>query len=75
MKIITNNKGKAIGKISVLRTIATMQPGEKWHIAAGEAPLNSVQVSCSRYARISGKQYHVSSPAALEGAIIITRIQ
>lgn len=75
MRIIKHEKGKAIGKISVLRTIATMQPGEKWHIAAGEAPIGYAQVCCSKYARISGKQYHVSSPAALEGAIVITRIQ
>lgn len=74
MEVILNTRsGKDEGRISVLRTIATMEPGDQWHISTGDVQLAYAQVCCSRYARMTGKSFTVNSPAALQGDIIITR--
>lgn len=74
MEIIRNTRsGKDNGQISVLRTIATMDVGEQWTTHEKEVNFGYAQVCCSRYARSSGKIFSVSSPAVLEGQIIITR--
>lgn len=74
MEVILNTRsGKDEGRISVLRTIATMLPGESWAIEEGQVQLGYAQVCCSRYARLSGKSFTVNSPASLGGQIIITR--
>lgn len=73
MEILTNLNGKAAGKISVLRTIATMEPGEQWETNEQEVLLAYAQQCCSKYGRLSGKSFTVNSPASLGGQIIITR--
>ena len=53
MKVIKHTTGKDAGKISVLRTISTMAPGETWSIKEGDAQLAYVHSCCSRFSRIS----------------------
>jgi hypothetical protein len=73
MKIIKHNTGKDAGRISVLHTIASMDPGETWAVEDGLVVLDYVRNACSRYGRLSGRTYTVSSPRANAGMIEITR--
>ena len=73
MEIIKHNTGKDAGRISVLRTIATMAPGESWAVEEGLVVLEYVRNACSRYGHLSGKTYTVSSPRENAGVIEITR--
>lgn len=62
MEIIRHTTGKAIGQISVLNTIATMERDEEWHASPDEIKLGYAQVCCSKYGADTGKQFHVSAP-------------
>ena len=73
MEIIKHNTGKDAGRISVLHTIASMDPGETWAVEDGLVVLDYVRNACSRYGRLSGRTYPVSSPRAHAGMIEITR--
>ena len=73
MEIIKHNTGKDAGRISVLHTIASMDPGETWAVEDGLVVLDYVRNACSRYGRLSDRTYTVSSPRANAGMIEITR--
>ncbi len=75
MEIIKHTSGRAIGRISVLHTIATMNEGEVWETNQEEVKLTNAQVCCSKYGAETGKQFHVSSPKDANGQITIRRIR
>lgn len=75
MQIIKHTSGKAIGRISVLRSIATMEVGEAWTIAPDETTLPYAQTCCSKYGSMAGKQFHVSSTKEAAGLITIKRVK
>lgn len=75
MKIIRHTSGKAIGQISVLGTLATMDCDEEWVAQPDEIKLTYAQVAASKYGADSGKQFHVSSPKEANGQITIKRIK
>ena len=75
MEIITHTFGRNIGKVAVLPTLATMEPGETWTVQPGEIKLNTAYIAASHYGAEAGKQFHVSSPKEAAGQIIIKRIQ
>ena len=73
MKVIKHTTGKDAGKISVLRTISTMAPGETWAIQEGQVQLAYVHSCCSRFSRIShDRSFSVKAPAEYGGKIVIT---
>ena len=73
MKTIRHTTGKDAGKISVLRTISTMAPGETWSIKEGDAQLAYVHSCCSRFSRIShDRTFSVKATAEYGGKIVIT---
>lgn len=73
MQIIKHTTGKEAGRICVLRTLASMEPGEVWTTHENEVLLSYVHSCCSRYGRLAKRSYSVSAPAEAEGAITITR--
>ncbi len=73
MEIIKHTTGKAIGQISVLNTIQTMEVGEEWLTNKEEVKLTYAQVCCSKYGTDTGKLFQVSSPKEANGQIKITR--
>jgi hypothetical protein len=75
MEIIRHTTGPHVGAISVVRTIATMAPGDTWNTHSGEVQLAYAQVACSRYGILTGRRYSVSSPRTAEGEITITRVE
>ena len=73
MKVIRHTTGKDAGKISVLRTISTMAPGETWSIKEGDAQLADVHPCCSRFSRTPhDRTFSVKAPAEYGGKIVIT---
>ena len=73
MKVIKHTTGRDAGKISVLRTISTMEPGETWTVREGDVVLPYVHVACSRLSRISpSRSFSVKSPTEYGGKIEIT---
>jgi hypothetical protein len=73
MEIIKHTQGKDAGKISVLRTINTMAPGETWAVAEGQVQLAYVHSACSRFSRMStDRTFSVKSPSEYGGLIEIT---
>lgn len=73
MKVIKHTTGRDAGRISVLRTINTMVPGETWTVREGEVVLPYVHSACSRLSRISpSRTFSVKSPAEYGGKIEIT---
>lgn len=73
MEVITHSTGKDAGRVSVLRTIATMDPGETWSVQEGLTTAEYARNACSRYGRLSGKSFTVSAPKANAGMIEIVR--
>jgi hypothetical protein len=72
MKVIKHTTGKDAGRISVLRTISTMEPGDIWTVREGEVVLPYVHTACSRLSRISAhRAFSVKSPAEYGGKIEI----
>ena len=73
MEIITHTTGKDAGRISVLRTINTMAPGDTWTVKEGEVDLPYVHTACWRLTRMSaGRAFSVKSPKEYGGNIEIT---
>lgn len=60
MEVKLTEKGKNTGRVSVIRTIATMEIGEVWALQADGNPIANVRVNCSRYGQLSGKFFNVS---------------
>ncbi len=73
MEVIKHTTGKDAGKISVLRTISTMAPGETWAVEEGPVQLAYVHSCCSRFSRMSqDRTFSVKAPAEYGGMIEIT---
>ena len=73
MEVIKHTTGKDAGRISVLRSINTMAPGETWAIEEGLVQLAYVHSCCSRLSRMSqDRSFSVKSPAEYGGMIEIT---
>ena len=73
MKVIKHTTGRDVGRISVLRTIDTMEPGETWTVREGDVVLSYVHVACSRLSRISShRAFSVKSPTEYGGKIEVT---
>lgn len=73
MEIITHTTGKDAGRISVLRTINTMTPGETWTVKEGDVDLPYVHTACWKLTRMSSvRAFSVKSPKEYGGDIEIT---
>jgi len=72
MEIIRHTTGKATGRISVLKTIETMSPGEIWVADPEDVTISTVQVTCSEYGKLHGRQFTVSL-VENDGKVTITR--
>lgn len=73
MEVINHVKGRNIGRISILRTLATMGPGESWETSETEIDLLDARVLCSRYGRKTGRSFTVAAPMEAAPRIVITR--
>lgn len=73
MEVITHTTGTNAGKISVVRTIGTMAPGETWSVEEGLVSLAYAYSACSRLSRMSSdRSFSVKSPAEYGGMIEIS---
>ena len=73
MEVITHTTGKNAGRISVLRTLDTMTPGETWSVEEGLVQLDYVHTACWKLTRMShSRAFSVKSPAIYGGQIEIT---
>ena len=75
MEVKYSTKGPNTGRISPLRTIATMAVDEVWETSREDVNYDSLRFTCSYYGRTSGKFFNVSSPVESEGLITVTRIR
>lgn len=73
MDVVKHIKGRNIGRISLLRTVDTMETGEVWETSVDEVNLEDARVLCSRYGRRTGKRFSVIAPMEAGGRITITR--
>ena len=74
MEVINHQKGRNIGRISVLKTVDTMEVSERWETHCDEIDLLDARCLCSRYGRKTGKRFSITAPIEAEGKIIITRL-
>lgn len=74
MKIIRSEKGKHKGKISVARTIASLNKREKWTVDADEVKIGYVRECASKLSRTMGREFSVSNTAEMGNKIVIARI-
>ncbi len=73
MEVIKHTTGKDAGRISVLRTLDTMTPGETWSIQEGQVDLSYVHSACWKLSRMSRvRSFSVKSPKEFGGQIEIT---
>lgn len=76
MEVIKHTTGRDIGRISVIRTLDTMAPGETWSIQEGLVDLSYVHSACWKLSRMSaGRRFSVKSPKEFGGQIEITCIE
>lgn len=68
METIYNNRGR----ISPIRTIRLMEPGEIWETSTEEVNFCSLRVICSRYGASTGKFFSVN---VADEAIRVERIK
>lgn len=73
MEIIRSEKGKSKGKISVMKTLATMRKREKWEADAADLNIGYVRECASKMAKIMGREFSVSNTAEMGNKIIIIR--
>ena len=71
MQEIIADKGMGYGRVSVIRTLATMQPGETWNTKADAVNLQTIRSAASRYGFMSGRRFSIST---LENDIKVTRV-
>lgn len=73
MKVIEHTTGKDAGRISVIRTLDTMEPGETWTVQEGLVDLNYMYSACWRLSRISHvRSFSVKGPKEYGGQIEVT---
>jgi len=61
MQEIIADKGMGFGRVSVLRTLATMQAGETWNTTAGTVNVQTIRSAASRYGSLSGTRFSIST--------------
>ena len=59
MQEVIADKGMAYGRVSPLRTIATMEVGETWVTATEAVNPASLRVAASRYGTLTGKRFSI----------------
>lgn len=74
MEIIRSEKGKNKGRISVARTLVTMQVGETWNTTTNEIDYDYTRVAAHKLSRAFDRLYCVSHTIDMGEAIVITRI-
>ena len=73
MEIITSDKGKNKGRISVAKTLASMTRNEVWITNTTEVDPDYVRAACAKLSRTSGRDYSVSHTLSMGNHIVITR--
>jgi hypothetical protein len=74
MEIILQTTGTQKGRISVARTIASMELGDIWKTSTAEIDLDYTRVAASKVARLTGKQFNVCYVQS-EQTITVTRLK
>lgn len=72
MQEIIAEKGMGFGRISPLRTIATMEVGETWNTNTDTVQLSTLRTAASRYGMLAGKRFSVAVGAGSD--IVVTRV-
>lgn len=72
MQEIIAEKGMGFGRISPLRTIATMEVGETWNTNTDTVQLSTLRTAASRYGMLAGKRFSVAAGAGSD--IVVTRV-
>lgn len=73
MEIIRSEKGKNKGRISVARTLVSMQRKEIWEASASEINYGYVRECTCKLARNMGREFSVSHTAEMGDKIVIIR--
>jgi hypothetical protein len=73
MEIIRSDKGTHKGKISVARTLATMQKLDRWEVSETEVSYGYVRECACRLGRAWNREFSVSHTAEMGDTIVITR--
>lgn len=68
-------RGRFMGRIDITNSIATMEPGEIWHINPTCVNMQSVRNACSRANSSTDKLFSASCPGFSEPCITVTRIR
>lgn len=74
MEIIRSDRGKNKGRISVARTLLTMQAGETWNTTTADIDFDYARVAAHKLSRAFSRLYCVSHTLDMGEAIVITRI-
>lgn len=74
MEIIYTEKGVSKGRISVARTLATMDKGEQWTASVQDVDPFYVRTACWKIAKLTRKEFSVTHTAETGDTIIITRL-
>ena len=74
MEIIRSEKGKNKGRISVARTLVTMQTGDTWNTTTDEVDYDYARVASHKLSKALGRLYCVSHTLEMGSTIVITRI-
>lgn len=74
MEIIKNTKGRAKGKVSVAKTLASMEPGDLWTVSASIIDYNYLTTACYSISKKLKRVYETSARAELKGKITVKRI-
>lgn len=72
MQEIIAEKGMGFGRISPLRTIATMEVGETWNTNTETVQLSSLRAAASRYGMLVGKRFSITTGTGID--ITVTRV-
>lgn len=73
MEIIRTEKGTHKGKISVVRTLLTMNRLDRWEVSETEVSYGYVRECACRLGRSTDRAFSVSHTAEMGDTIVITR--
>lgn len=74
MEIIYLNKGRGRGRISVARTLATMEAGETWATTTDKVDYDYVRMACSKLSRVLKRDFSVAHTREMGSNITIKRL-
>lgn len=75
MEIKRQERGRYRGRLDLLRTMETMEPGESWQIPAGQIALRTIRNVTSVVTRTTDKVFTSQCPGLTENYITIRRIR